>query len=202
MKLAQGGADPQQTASKVFRSIDGRTRFDSGTTSVITDPAKQQTIILDHLKKEASIIPMLPTPPAPPPIPGGLPAAPTLPAALHLVNVQELGKSIIEGHEVLGKRYTFQPPDAPKLPAIPQPPAILGMQLPKLPQPPQLPLTTSEVWTSTKLQLPVLTKTTGSFGEQTCRCRYAESAEPPPATFQIPPDYKQTLMTGAPPVKA
>ncbi|MCX6634825.1 MAG: hypothetical protein NT090_07055, partial [Acidobacteria bacterium] len=57
MKLAQAGADPQQSASKVFRSLDGRTRFDSGTTSVITDPSKQQTIILDHLKKEASIIP-------------------------------------------------------------------------------------------------------------------------------------------------
>jgi hypothetical protein len=197
MKLAQAGANPQQSASKVFRSIDGRTRFDSGTTSVITDPSKQQTIILDHLKKEASIIPMMPAPPGPPPIPGGLPAV-APPQAPRLVNIQELGKSIIEGHEVEGKRYTFQPPDAPKLPAVPQPPAIPGVQVPP---PPQSPLTTSEVWTSTKLKLPVLTKTTGGFGEQTCRCRYAESAEPPPATFQIPPDYKRALMTGAPPVK-
>jgi hypothetical protein len=194
LKPAQGGVDPQQTATKVYRSIDGRTRFDSGTTSVITDPAKQQTIILDHLKKEASIIPMMPTPPAAPQVPGGLPAEP--PGAQRLVNMQSLGKSIIEGHEVEGMRYTFQPPDAPKMPSVPQPPAIPGV---KPPQPPPSPLTTAEVWTSTKLKLPVLTKTTGSFGEEIRRCRYAEAAEPPPNTFQIPPDYKQTVLTGAAP---
>ncbi len=183
MQLAQPGANPTQSASRLYRSVDGKMRFDSGNVSVITDPATQQTIMLDHLKKEFRAFPA-PQISADQLGPGGLAAAalPSPPA-----NVQDLGKSFIEGLEVEGKRYTFQPPDAPELPGLPQAPG-----LPKLPQAPQPPAT-SEVWTSTKLQLPVLTKITGSFGEQTCRCRYAQAGEPSPALFQIPPQYKPAV---------
>ena len=176
----------------MVRSSDGKLRFDSGDMSVITDPAKQQTIILDHLNKEARVCAM-PQVPAAQFSPGGVTAAAGSP--LRLVNVQDLGKSIIEGHEVVGKRYSFQPPEAPGVPAVPQPPALPQVQAPQLPQ---SPLTTSEVWTSTKLQLPVLTKTTGSFGEQIRRCRYIESGEPAASLFQAPPDY-QPPATPAPP---
>jgi hypothetical protein len=37
----------------------------------------------------------------------------------------------------------------------------------------------------------VLTKISGSFGVQTSVCKTAQTAEPHPATFQIPPGYKQ-----------
>jgi hypothetical protein len=206
-KLAQPGAAPQQVPTKITRSGDGKTRVDSGTTSVITDPTAGKTILLDHLKKEAHEIPM--QPPAPPQMPGAPPspslAPPEMPKPPGPVNVQDLGKGFIEGHEVDGKRYIFQPPQPPQMPAMPQapkPPAMAKPGMPAVPQPPeppQAPLvpTVSEIWTSTKLKMPVLTKTSGAFGEQVCHCKCTEVPEPSPAVFQVPPDYK-TVVPGPP----
>jgi hypothetical protein len=114
-----------------------------------------------------------------------------------------LGKGFIEGEEVEGKKYTVQLPQAPKPPAAPAPPSLKppapGMPpMPQAPQPPQVPkppqpeTLTSEVWTSTKLHMPVLTKTAGSFGQQTNYYKYA-TGEPHPSVFQIPPGYKLAM---------
>jgi hypothetical protein len=183
-------ASAQQSPSKLFRSADGKIRVDAGNISVITDPATQKTIMLDHLKKEASLFSA-----QPPQLPSGaLPNAampalamspPTSPA-----KVEDLGKAMIEGHEVMGKRFTFQPPAAPQMPGMPQLPGM-----PRVPQVPgaQLPktaLTTSEIWTSTTTQLPVLSRTRGSFGEQTCHCKFTQAGEPHPSLFQVPAGYK------------
>jgi len=172
-KLAQGSAAPQPSPSKLFRSADGKIRVDAGNISVITDPATQKTIMLDHLKKEASLFSA-----QPPQLPSGaLPNAampalaitpPTSPA-----KVEDLGKAMIEGHEVMGKRFTFRPPGAPQAPGMPK-----------------LPLTTSEIWTSTKTQLPVLSRTRGGFGEQICHCKFTQAGEPHPSLFQVPAGYK------------
>ncbi len=193
---ARPGSAAQQSVSKVFRSADGKMRIDSGNTSVIMDPARQQTILLDHLKKEARVVPIaqpsMPQPSVPGlgAVAGGLPGAPQAPA----VNVQDLGKGLMDGLEVEGKRYTFPPPNLPKPPGAPSAPPVPQMHLPAAPGVPQVPqpppLATSEVWTSTKLQLPVLTKTTGDFGQQTCHCKYSDAVEPPASLFQIPPEYK------------
>ena len=43
----------------MWRSSDGKTRIDTPQSSVISDPVSQQTIVLDHVKKEASVIPWL-----------------------------------------------------------------------------------------------------------------------------------------------
>ncbi len=82
-------------------------RLDTPQTSIITLPGSQKTIMLDHLKKEAMVIPMQPASAAPsaPGMPK-MPGAPKMPA----LQVQDLGKSMIEGHEVEGKRFTFSPP--------------------------------------------------------------------------------------------
>jgi hypothetical protein len=185
----------------MWRSSDGKTRIDTPTTSVISDPVSQHTIVLDHAKKEASIIPMTPAGsavPTPSAAPGAAAAAP--PPSVH---TEELGKSTIEGHEVEGKRYTLpavpplaKPPlpgikmpggeipgssPAPKLPGVPAPPPVA-----KLPPKPSV----TEVWTSVKLKTPVLTKTTTAAGEQTTYCKPTETAEHPPSVFQIPPGYK------------
>jgi hypothetical protein len=62
------------------------------------------------LKKEAMVIP---TPPAAAaPASPGAPKMPGAPASPPL-HVADLGKSMIEGHEVEGKRFTFTPPQAP-----------------------------------------------------------------------------------------
>jgi len=162
----------------MVRSGDGKTRIDTGDTSVITDPSAQQVTVLDHLKKEARIMPMQPPPPAPPPpaMPGmsppGAPPPPFQPPPMH---VQDLGKSVIDGHEVDGKRYIIQPPPPPTPPSKPQ--------MPQMP-------TTADMWTSTKLAMPVMTQVTGPFGKQTSHHKIAETAEPHPAMFQIPPGYK------------
>jgi hypothetical protein len=197
-----GGA-PQQTVYRLFRASDGKTRMDSGNMSVITDPTAQKTTVLDHLKKQAQIMPSAPQ--APPtallqmphvPAMPGIPGAPQPPA----VHVQDLGKSFLQGQEVEGKRYTIQPTPAPPMPRIPgmpkspQPPGMpRAPQAPGMPQmPPKPPMpVVAEVWTSSKLQLPMATKISGSFGQQTAICQKAIPGEPHPAVFEIPKDYKQ-----------
>jgi len=189
-KLAQGlggasltqPASAQQSPSKLFRSTDGKIRVDAGNISVITDPASQKTIMLDHVKKEASLFsaqpPQVPAPGALPNI--AMPMLAMNPPASP-AKVEELGKAMIEGHEVTGKRFTFQPPGAPQAPGMPH-----------------LPLTTSEIWTSTKTQLPVLSRTRGGFGEQICHCKFTQAGEPHPSLFQVPAGYKTVVPPALP----
>jgi len=203
-----GGGTSQQSSSRMWRASDGKMRFDTPKTSIISNPASQQTIVLDHVKKEASIFP---TPPAasgaqapgmPKPPSGGAPTPPQ-------VHVEDLGKAMIEGHEVEGKRYTLPPMQQPAKPEIPKASPPSAPQMPKVPgapappqapkppqvpkaQPPKLPSVPSvtEVWTSTKLKTPVLTKSSTAAGEQTTYCKPTSTDEPHPSLFQVPPDYK------------
>jgi hypothetical protein len=186
---AAASGSPKQTAYRLFRSSDGKTRVDTGNTSVIHDPSAGKSIVLDHVKKEAQISaappPQVPGMPSMPQLPGmpSMPQAPQPPS----VHVQDLGKSLMQGREVEGKRYTIQPPaipQMPKMPGMPKPP-----QMPQAPQPP----TTAEVWTNPQLQLPMATRLNGPFGQQTSICQNAVPGEPHPAVFQIPQDYKQIL---------
>jgi hypothetical protein len=200
-----GGGPATQSASRMWRSSDGKTRIDLPQTSVISDPASQHTIVLDHLKKEASIIPM--APPGAPPLPGapGAPTAPTPPS----VHVQDLGKSMIDGHEVEGRRFTMPTPPTPAKPTMPaakmpglkmpgvsvpgvkMPAAPGAPKPPGVPAPPAMPKPPSvtEMWTSVKLKTPVLTKVTTPSGELTTYCKPTLTAEHPPSVFQIPPGY-------------
>jgi hypothetical protein len=182
----------------MVRSGDGKTRIDSGNTSVITDPRAQQVMVLDHLTKEARILPMQP---APAPQQPGMPASgvappPFQPPPMH---VQDLGKSVIDGHEVDGKRYIIQPPPPPQPPQAPQ---VAGAPPPPPPKPPapQMP-TTADMWTSTKFGMPVMTQVTGPFGKQTSYHTIAETSEPHPAMFQIPPGYKPVMPPASPLLK-
>jgi len=209
---AAGGA-PTQSASRMWRSSDGKTRIDTPQGSVISDPVAKQTIVLDHMKKEASIIPMSPpgSPIQPPGAPPGAAAAVKPPE----MQVEHLGKSMIDGHEVEGKRFTLPHMPAPPKPAMPEPakPAMAKLAIPKLamaklgmpgakppeapamPKPPAAPKlpakpSVTELWTSVKLKTPVLTKVSTAAGEQTTYCKPTETAEHPPSVFQIPPGYK------------
>jgi hypothetical protein len=205
MQLAQPGAPPQQSASQMLRSSAGQTRVDTGDTSIITDPKAAKTIILNHATKEATEIPIPPAPTAPgapslsaPGMPGGV-APPTSPS-----QVVDLGKSVINGHAVTGKQFTFPTPSAPTppgAPAMPGAPALPGAptlpgaaQAPGAPALPGMPTapphTVMEVWSSASLLLPVLTKVTGPFGQQVSQCQVAQAPEPPPTKFQIPSNYK------------
>ncbi len=166
-------------------------RIDYGSTSVITNPAAQQAILLDHIKLVARVIP-IPQIPQMPKMPQlgmpGMPGAPSPPP----MNVVDLGKGFIEGHAVMGRQITFHLPSLPQAPSLPKPPGM--PQAPGMPQPPGMPKppampTVAEVWTSASLHLPVLTKITGSFGQRTCYCKNAPTGEPHPAVFQIPPGY-------------
>ncbi|HEY3838765.1 MAG TPA: hypothetical protein VGL72_19445 [Bryobacteraceae bacterium] len=276
---AQAKAPPVQSAYKFFRASDGKTRVDSGNLSVISNPATAQSIVLDHVKKTATV---QATPPPAPAVPGlpqmppfampGMPASPQVPG----VKVEDLGKTILQGHEVEGKRFVIPPatmpqapalqaPGAPKppqmpgmpampgapqmpgMPAMPGAPAMPGMAgAPKLPQIPGMPAVpgmpaapgipgvagaaqipgvpavpgapkmpampgvpgapkmpgapavpaapqtpaTTEIWSSTKMLLPMMSKTTSGFGQMTQVCHQAIPGEPPPSTFQIPQGYK------------
>src|SRR5262249_51864369 len=72
-------------------------------------------------------------------------------------------------------------PKAPSTPGAPKAPAA-----PTLPRVPSV----TEVWTSTKLKAPVLTKVTTTAGEQTTYCKPVSTDEPHPSVFQVPQDYK------------
>ena len=189
----------------------------------------------------AGIMPQLPGAPPPP----GMPAAPHAPAQSPAVlNVKDLGKQLIAGHDAEGKQYTIKPPEVPKFdapkgvlpktpnmpappkapgvpqlkapalsqpPGLPKPPSLpQGLQAPKppgaslgkppaLPQPPSPnPIHTVEVWTSTKLKVPMLTKIAGGPSPQTAVCKQLVAAEPPAHFFQIPQGYK-VIQPPAPP---
>jgi len=118
------------------------------------------------------------------------------------VHVQDLGKSMIEGHEVEGKRFTLPTPPAPakpalpagKMPALKMPGAAAAPTPPGAPAPPGAPTmpkppSVTELWTSVKLKTPVLTKVTTPAGEMTTYCKPTLTAEHPPSVFQIPPGY-------------
>ena len=155
------------------------------------------SILLNHIEKTATIQPLL----SPPPSPSGTPAMPHLGipgAPAPSVQVQDLGKGVLKGLEVEGKRYLIQPPAMPNIPAPPKPPTFQAQGMPKAPgapgsqsapNAPQAP-TLAEVWTSTSMRLPMLTKMNGTFGQIAQVCQSVIPGEPHPATFQIPPDYK------------
>jgi len=177
-------------------------RIDTPHTSIITLPASQKTIMLDHFKKEAMIIPM---PPVSCAISQPQNSQASAGGAHHpALQVHDLGKALIEGVEVEGKRYILaqeqkvvskmqaqqtaskqQSPPAPNasgMPAMPIPPNL--QQLAKLAP------TVTEVWTSVKLGTAVLTKVKSSAGEQTTYCKPTSTDEPHPSLFEIPPGYK------------
>jgi hypothetical protein len=204
------GAIAQKSPWKLSRCTSGKSITDYGNKTVITDPQAQQTITLDHLKKQAIITPF---PQAPGNLPGSMPALPQMPSLKPPslqnpeMDVKDLGKRMIAGHEAEGKLYTFKPPKlgVPGLPAMPQPPGVAPPAIPQIPggmppqlgslpsppklQPPPLPHT-MEVWTSPKLNLPLLTKTGPGLSQQTTACKQVTVGEPPACSAQIPPDYK------------
>jgi hypothetical protein len=164
---AVAGALAQKIPTKQFRSLEGKIRFDFGASSLISDPASQLRMLLDHVKLEVRILTPganLPAVPGMPAIPGmPMPAIPSAPN----VNIVQLGTSVIDGLEAEGLRYVFQAVDALK------PPSIASW----------------EVWLSTKLQLPIVTRIVGAFGERTNICKCTAMAVPD-SLFQIPPGYK------------
>ena len=158
---AQLGALPLESLLRRFQAADGRLRVDFGALSIITNPATGERILLDHLAQVARILtgaPVLAGVAGLLAVPG-LPVPPGLPGVPAMV---ALGMDIINGLEVEGMRYVFQ---------------ALGS-----------PITSWEVWTSTKLKMPVLTRTIGSFGVRTCICK-CTPVEPPASTFQVPSTY-------------
>lgn len=141
----------------------------------------------------------------------GLTPAPHSPRA----QVEDLGKSVIQGHEVEGKRFLMQPPPPAQIPAMPKTPALTAAGLPKTPQAAKAGAastfaggcgattrrvpTTAEVWTSTSMRLPKPTKMSGGFGQLTQVSQGAVPAEPHTAAFQIPADYKVVHSLAKPP---
>jgi hypothetical protein len=163
------GALPQQSPLSRFRAPDGRMRVDFGATSIIANPATGERILLDHLALVARILPgELRMPSVALPAFPGLPAAPGPSGAM---NAEPLGMDVIDGLEVEGMRYVSQALDSA--------------------------ITSWEVWTSTKLKMPVLTKTIGSFGVRTCICKCTPAA-PPASLFQVPANYTVVRPPAAP----
>ena len=194
------GLQPQQFPWKMARS-GGLTNIGLGNQSLISDPKNLRTIVLDHVNKTARIIPSAPAPPQLPgePVIPGVPGAPSLAGLAGGVDVKDLGKQMILGQEAEGKLFSVKPPAPPTLPGVPgmpslpPRPAIPGLPTPaafKPPTTPQAAMTTVEVWTSTQLHVPLLTKINGPGGQTISTATKAVPCNPPPSFFQIPPEYK------------
>jgi hypothetical protein len=139
---AAPGKLPQVQKWKMFRSSQGETHLDFGKTGLISKPGAMQSILLDHVKREARIVPapahpQAPVPSSPQAPGGGLPHLPAPPSAL--LNVKDLGKQMIGGHPAEGKLYTFQPPKVPAVPGMKGLPGMKGPELGALPKVPGLP---------------------------------------------------------------
>lgn len=175
-------------------------RVDYGATSVITNPASGVTLLIDHAKQEFRSIatpPGMQPPPLTPPGMAGMPGMAAA-AASPQMTMKDLGVKMVQGIEVHGHQITLPPLTPPKPPAPPQVPGMPNKPgLPAVPQPAQVPMI-AETWVSTKLQMPVLTRITGSFGQQMCHCKNTVAGEPPASAFQIPPGYKQVGLPAAP----
>jgi hypothetical protein len=169
---AQPGLNPIQLALQQFRSVEGKLRFNFGTMSLIINPLTELRILLNHLALEARILGGAPNLPGVPLMPlqppGGL--AVGLPGGLGLPLLEQLGIALIEGLEAEGMRYVFPPGGS---------------------------IASWEVWTSIALRLPIMTRTIGGFGQQTCICR-CTPVQPPASMFEIPPGY--TVIQPPPPV--
>ncbi len=163
------GVNLRQTPFTLLRSAEGKIRLDFGNRSLINDPKAGVAFVLDHLKMEATRIPIAQLAGRVPQV--NLPGVqlPGMPA--NLPRPEDLGRKLIDGHDVLGKLYTIHLPQPPQLPPKPQLPHSL------------------EVWTSAQLHLPVLSTITGGFGRQVIRCK-CTATDHPPAQFQVPPGYK------------
>jgi len=175
---------------------------DSGNRSVISDPAAGKMTVLDHAKKTAVIHPapsQQPTAPGMPHIPQF--AAPALAGAgpqPPAMKVEDLGKKFLHGHEVEGKRCVMPAPNHPQFhaPGAPKRPHRPGVPpLPAASPPP----TTTEVWHSPSMGVPMFTKVSGGFGDLTHVCKSAVPGEPHPSAFQIPHGYKVTGAAPKPP---
>jgi hypothetical protein len=223
------GKRPQVHVWKMFRSTGGSMHLDFGKTGLITKPGAKGALLLDHVKREARIVPPpAPAQAAPPPAtaPGG--AIPQTPKPPSLPKVKDLGKRIIGGYQAEGKMYTFHPPKAPalsqpagKTPAVPKMPTLPGLvpagagaaalgkppavpkmpaiAKPPIPSAPPAKVQTLEVWTHTQLKVPLLTKASGVSGLQSSICKNAKGGEPPASLFRIPPDYKLVQPKPPPP---
>jgi hypothetical protein len=142
------------------RAGDGKMRTDYGPTSVITDPASGKMMLLDHVKKEVRTLPIPTEPPSPPEppkfTPPGAPAPPPLPPVAGMT-VKDLGKRVVDGHEVEGKQFTLpSKPELPKPPEMPKPRrfqkrrACRSRRLSRKRRSPPVPPLVTEVWTSTE----------------------------------------------------
>lgn len=196
VQLAAPGSQPSQIPYKMARSASGQMRIDYATTSIITNPATGVTTMLDHTKQEFRAIPASAGAQMPQMMPPGMPGAPGAmpPPGSPAMVVKDLGVRMVQGIEVHGQQITMPPmapPAAPAAPAVPAAPQVPGMAVAAaVPKPGQVPMI-AETWVSTKLQMPVLSRITGSFGQQMCQCKNTVAGEPPASAFQIPPGYKQ-----------
>ena len=113
---------------------------------------------------------------------------PTLPG-LPAIKVPQKPKLPIPKIPGMPKLAMPKLPGMPNVPGMPKPPAA-----PKPPQAPPLPKppvpTVAEVWNSHVTGMPVLSKVSGAFGQQTMVCKNAPVPEPHPSMFLPPPNYK------------
>jgi hypothetical protein len=188
LQAAGAKAAAVQPPYKFARAADGRTRVDSGNISLISNPQTSQTILLDHAKKTATVQPAAPpTLPAAPQMPHfappAMPAAPALPKG-PTVKVEDLGKTLLQGHEVEGTRFITPPAPPPPVSAL-QMPKMPGFQIPGMQKPPTL--QAPGMPKAPAVQIPGMPKFPAMQGPAAPKPPQIPGMSPPPASPQMPP---------------
>ena len=167
----------QVQTGKYWRGQSGKTRRDTGSTSVINDPESRTIMNLDHSKREALVI-QLPPPqkaqPAPATAPGSAPLSPA-----RGVSFEDLGESVMGGFQVKGQRITAPNPTGLKL----------GMLV-------------TEIWMAPELFLPIYSKQTLPEHQTVQEYMNIRLGEPDPVVFEIPTGYTvETAQSISPPAR-
>jgi hypothetical protein len=175
--MAVRNPSTQVQTGKYWRGQNGKTRQDTGSTSVISDPESRTIINLDHSKKEALVI-QLPPAEAAQPVPAAAPASPPLSPA-RKVSFEDLGESTMGGFRVKGQRITAPNPTGLKLGTL-----------------------VTETWMAPDLFLPIYSKQTLPEQQTIQEYKNIQLGEPDPAVFAIPDGYAvKTAQSVSPPAR-
>lgn len=189
--LADGTHITQTVHTLIYRDSQGRSRTEHSspmpagsaapTIIEIADPVSGSRYMLnsrDHTAQKLSLPKALPPPP---PSSATAQARSPITAPAPQITHESLGNQMIEGLLVEGTRITTV-----------HPVGAYGNDRPVT--------TTTEIWRSPELRVMILTKSSDlRFGDSTTKLTNISRAEPDPALFQIPADYKIVDPEAGPP---
>jgi hypothetical protein len=177
-----GDKSPHVTLGHLYRDAQGRTRREHGDAVFISDPVLRTTFVLDTKNKTAQQLRASSANSTQKQSQTQLSSADVRTAKVVKPQItrEDLGKSVIDGHDVLGRRITTVIP-----------PLVVG-NLFRI-------KVTDETWTSVELGVPIMTSSSDPRQSTTVERLRTILTYPQldPALFQVPSGFKLKMSTSA-----